>query len=71
VASVWLLPNATDVLDPTTLNLAQMQPVVKQIAQATGAEVVFKSNCFEVHGLEEEVQSAVLHVLKLDVVNVS
>lgn len=37
---------------------------------ATGAEVVFKSMCFEMHGLEHEVRSAVSTVLELDVIKV-
>jgi hypothetical protein len=54
-----------------SLNPAQMQPILKRIAHATGAEVVFKSNCFEMHGLEQEVRAAVMMVLELDVIHVS
>ncbi|BEI88056.1 uncharacterized protein CcaverHIS019_0107740 [Cutaneotrichosporon cavernicola] len=69
VASFWLLPVSFDVLMPqATLNPPQMQPVLKRISHATGAEVVFKSNCFEMHGLEKEVRDAVVQVLELDVV---
>lgn len=69
VASFWLLPVSFDVLMPqATLNPPQMQPVLKRISHATGAEVVFKSNCFEMHGLEKEVRDAVVRVLELDVV---
>jgi hypothetical protein len=69
VASFWLLPVSFDVLMPqATLNPPQMQPVLKRIAHATGAEVVFKSNCFEMHGLEKEVRDAVVKVLELDVI---
>lgn len=69
VASFWLLPVSFDVLMPqATLNPPQMQPVLKRISHATGAEVVFKSNCFEMHGLEKEVRDAVIQVLELDVV---
>jgi len=72
VASFWLLPVSFDVLMPqATLNPPQMQPVLKRIAHATGAEVVFKSNCFEMHGLEKEVRDAVVKVLELDVIKVS
>ena len=72
VASVWLLPLAYDVLVPqSTINPAQIQPVIKRISHATGAEVVFKSNCFEMHGSEAEVRAAVLMVLDLDIINVS
>ena len=48
-----------------------MQPILKNIAHATGAEVVFKSNCFEMHGLEQEVRAAVMMVLELEVIQVS
>lgn len=72
VASFWLLPVSFDVLMPqATLNPPQMQPVLKHIAHTTGAEVVFKSNCFEMHGLEKEVRDAVVKVLELDVIKVS
>ena len=54
-----------------SLNPAQMQPILKRISHATGAEVVFKSNCFEMHGLEHAVRTAVLMVLELDVIHVS
>lgn len=36
----------------------------------TGAEVVFKSMCFEMHGLEHEVRAAVNMILELDIVKV-
>jgi len=54
-----------------SLNPAQMQPILKRIAHATGAEVVFKSSCFEMHGLEQEVRAAVMMVLELEVIHVS
>nr|XP_018259640.1 cytoplasmic protein [Kwoniella dejecticola CBS 10117]OBR81798.1 cytoplasmic protein [Kwoniella dejecticola CBS 10117] len=70
VASFWLLPISFDVLMPqATLNPAQMQPILKRIAHATGAEVVFKSNCFEMHGLEQEVRAAVMMVLELEAIH--
>ncbi|WRT70668.1 uncharacterized protein IL334_007666 [Kwoniella shivajii] len=70
VASFWLLPISFDVLMPqATLNPAQMQPILKGIAHATGAEVVFKSNCFEMHGLEQEVRAAVMMVLELEAIH--
>lgn len=72
VASFWLLPIHFNVLMPaSTINPAQMPAVLKRIANASGAEVVFKSNCFEMHGLEHEVRTAVTMVLELDVVKVS
>jgi hypothetical protein len=54
-----------------TINPSQMQPTLQGIADSTGAEVVFKSNCFEVHGLEGQVRAAVGYVLELDVIKVS
>lgn len=38
---------------------------------ATGAEVVFKSMCFEMHGLEHEVKAAVNMVMELDLIKVN
>ncbi|WVO20505.1 uncharacterized protein IAS62_001802 [Cryptococcus decagattii] len=70
VASVWLLPVTFDVFMPQpTLNPAQMQPILKRIAHSSGAEVVFKSNCFEMHGLEQQVKAAVMMVLEQDIVH--
>ena len=72
IASFWLLPIAFDVLMPqSSLNPAQMQPYLKRISHATGAEVVFKSNCFELYGLEDEIMGAVLLISQLPDVQVS
>ena len=57
-------------LPPSTLNPTQMTNVVKQISDASGAEVVFKSMCFEMHGLEHEVRLTVAMVLELDAIKV-
>lgn len=72
VASFWLLPVSFDVfMSAATLNPSQMTPVLKHISNASGAEVVLKSNCFEIHGLETEVRSAVTLILELEIVKVS
>ncbi|KAG9223019.1 hypothetical protein CCMSSC00406_0000292 [Pleurotus cornucopiae] len=69
VASFWLLPVQYNVLlPPTTLNASQVSTLLKQISISTGAEVVFKSMCFEMHGLEQEVRAAVGMILELDVI---
>jgi hypothetical protein len=69
VASLWLLPVAYDAFMPSaTFNSGQLAPALKKISTTSGAEVVFKSNCFELHGLENEVRSAVSLILDLDVV---
>ncbi|SCZ89319.1 BZ3500_MvSof-1268-A1-R1_Chr9g10367 [Microbotryum saponariae] len=69
VASFWLLPITFDAfMAPPALNPAQIQPFLRHIAVVSGAEVVFKSNCFEFHGLESEVRAAVQIVLDSDVV---
>lgn len=54
-----------------TINPSQMQPTLQRIANSTGAEVVFKSNCFEVHGLESQVRAAVGLVLELEIIKVN
>lgn len=71
VASFWLLPISFDVfMPPPTINPSQIPPILRHIAITSGAEVVFKSNCFELHGLEAEVRNAVGLVLELDWVKV-
>ena len=37
---------------------------------ATGAEVVFKGMCFEVHGLEFEVRQGISMIMELELVKV-
>ncbi|GAA5820041.1 hypothetical protein JCM10212_004987 [Sporobolomyces blumeae] len=67
VASFWLLPVSFDVfMPPASINPAQIPPILRHIAVTSGAEAVFKSNCFEFHGLEAEVRQAVQLVLELD-----
>jgi hypothetical protein len=51
--------------------VTQVSGLIQQIAVATGAEVVFKSNCFEMHGLEHEIRAAVMMIMELDIVKVS
>ncbi|GAA5926142.1 uncharacterized protein JCM15063_000196 [Sporobolomyces koalae] len=69
VASFWLLPISFDVfMPPSTINPAQIPPILRHISVTSGAEAVFKSNCFEFHGLEAEVRQAVQLVLELDFV---
>lgn len=69
VASFWLLPVQFNVLMPSPpLNAGQVAAIIQQISSATGAEVVSKGMCFEVHGLESEVRAAVLMILDLDIV---
>lgn len=72
IASFWLLPASFDVLMPQpSLNPAQMQPILKRIAHDSGAEVIFKSNCFEVNGTEPDVRAAIAAIVELDVIQVS
>ncbi|GAA5974761.1 hypothetical protein JCM11641_007256 [Rhodosporidiobolus odoratus] len=69
VASFWLLPISFDVfMPPPSINPAQIPPILRNISVTSGAEAVFKSNCFEFHGLESEVRQAVQLVLELDFV---
>lgn len=71
VASFWLLPVSFDVfMPPPTINPAQVPPILRHISVMSGAEAVFKSNCFEFHGLESQVRQAVQLVLELDFVKV-
>ncbi|KAJ7655057.1 cytoplasmic protein [Mycena polygramma] len=69
VGSFWLLPiQFNALLPPATLNASQVTTLLKQISIASGAEVVFKSMCFEMHGLEQEVRSAVNLVMELEMI---
>jgi hypothetical protein len=71
VASFWLLPAQFNVLlPPASLNPSHVSALVKQISITTGSEVVFKSMCFEMHGLENEVKAAVTMILGLDIIKV-
>jgi len=68
-ASFWLLPIHFNVLIPqSTINPASIPVILSRLSMASGAEVVFKSNCFEMHGLETEVRMAIAMVLELDIV---
>ncbi|RXW24791.1 hypothetical protein EST38_g1118 [Candolleomyces aberdarensis] len=69
VGSFWLLPvQFNALLPPATLNTSTVASLLKQISVATGAEVVFKSMCFELHGLENEVRAAVNMIMDLEIV---
>ncbi|KAF5355949.1 hypothetical protein D9756_004263 [Leucocoprinus leucothites] len=69
VGSFWLLPvQFNALLPPATLNPSTVTTLLNQISVATGAEVVFKSMCFEMHGLEHEVRAAVNMILDLDII---
>lgn len=57
-------------LPPATLNTSAITTLLKQISTATGAEVVFKSMCFELHGLEHEVRAGVGMIIDLDIIKV-
>lgn len=57
-------------LPPASLNATQVTGLTKQISMTTGAEVVFKSMCFEMHGLEHEIRAAVNMILELDIIKV-
>ncbi|KDR84755.1 hypothetical protein GALMADRAFT_107026 [Galerina marginata CBS 339.88] len=69
VGSFWLLPvQFNALLPPANLNTSTITALLKQISTATGAEVVFKSMCFEMHGLEQEVRAAVNMIMELDLI---
>ena len=71
IASLWLLPAQFNVLMPSaTLNPTQVTAILKQVSFASGAEVVFKGMCFEMHGLEHEVHNAIAVISELDAIKV-
>jgi len=70
VGSFWLLPVQFNALLPPALNTTAINALLQQISMASGAEVVFKSMCFEMHGLEHEVRTAVNMIMELDIIKV-
>ncbi|KAJ3508062.1 hypothetical protein NLJ89_g5961 [Agrocybe chaxingu] len=69
VGSFWLLPvQFNALLPPANLNTTAITALLKQISMATGAEAVFKSMCFELHGLEHEVRAAVSMIMEVDII---
>ncbi|TEB39298.1 cytoplasmic protein [Coprinellus micaceus] len=69
VGSFWLLPiQFNALLPPPTINPSTVAALLKQISVASSAEVVFKSMCFELHGLENEARAAVNMIMELDVI---
>lgn len=69
VGSFWLLPiQFNALLPPANLNPNTVTALLQQISVASGAEVVFKSMCFELHGLENEVRAAVNMIMELDII---
>lgn len=51
-------------------NLAQMPSILTRIANVSGAELVFKTSSFELHGLEAEVIAGINLIFELDIVKV-
>ena len=69
MAQFWLLPRQFDVFNAApVISPSEVPAILKLISATTGAEAVFKSNCFEFHGLESEVRTAVQLLLVLDIV---
>lgn len=69
VGSFWLLPvQFNALLPPQNLSTTAITALLKQVSVATGAEVVFKSMCFEMHGLEHEVRAAVNMIMDVDII---
>jgi len=53
---------------PPTINPSQVPAILKLISTTTGSESVFKSNCFEFHGNENQVRIAAQLILELEIV---
>lgn len=69
VSQFWLLPLSFDVfVPPPSVNPAQVSAILNLVSSTTSAEAVFKSNCFEFHGLEAEIRAAVQLILGLDLI---
>lgn len=70
VASFWLLPTTYNPLMPQNMtnHLNQIPNILTRIANVSGAEIVFKSSSFELHGLEAEVVTGINLIFELDIV---
>ncbi|KZS96150.1 cytoplasmic protein [Sistotremastrum niveocremeum HHB9708] len=69
VASFWLLPINLNILMPSSnINHAQMPTILRRLVSQSGADIIFKNDCFEMNGLEPEVRTAVQLILELDMV---
>ncbi|GAA93783.1 hypothetical protein E5Q_00429 [Mixia osmundae IAM 14324] len=69
VASVWLLPLQFDARGTSgSLSASDIPQILRHLAIESGAEVIFKGNSFEIHGLESEVKLAVTELIRHEVV---
>lgn len=67
VAQLWILPpNYAIFGPPAVVAPGQVPNILKHIALSSGAEAIFKSNCFEFHGTEASIRSALLTTFDLD-----
>lgn len=70
-AYIWLLQPQFNVLIPSAgLPPVQAAAISSQISLTTGAEVIFKGMCFEIHGMENEVRNTVSILLDREIVQV-
>lgn len=68
-AYIWLLQPQFNVLIPSAgLPPVQAAAISSQISLTTGAEVIFKGMCFEIHGMENEVRNTVSILLDREIV---
>lgn len=58
-------------MSPPSVNLSQLPAILKRITLQSGAEVVFKSNCFEIYGLADETSIAIQLIFELEMVKVN
>ncbi|KAG8962957.1 hypothetical protein FRC03_003574 [Tulasnella sp. 419] len=69
-AQFYLLPTHFNLLlPPSSINANQITPILTRLSTiAGGAEVVFKDNCFEVFGLENEARRGIMSIGELPIV---
>ncbi|KAG9047268.1 hypothetical protein FS837_002629 [Tulasnella sp. UAMH 9824] len=70
-AQFYLLPTHFNLLLPsTTINPTQIPPLLKHLALMTGggSEIVFRDNCFEFYGGEQDVRRGVASVGEIGIV---
>jgi hypothetical protein len=62
-ATIFLLADRPEaIIAPSSLSVSQIQPLLELISSATGVEVSYDPNRFEIYGLEDQVRAA-CHIL--------
>jgi hypothetical protein len=71
-ATIFLLADRPEaIIAPSSLSVSQIQPLLELISSATGVEVSYEPNRFEIYGLEDQVRAACHIVLMHEALKVN